>query len=410
MDKWWAEEGKRSALQDQARRHGTPLYVYDMESVQERLRRLRRALVDDGGPVQRLLFALKANPHAAIAHALAAAGVGLECVSPSEVDYARAVLAAHGRSSTWAGVEAGRPSAGVLLFTPNFAPRAEYAAAARDGTLLTLDSLYALERWPAELRGAAVALRVDPEFRAGHHEHVKTAGRVSKFGISVEDLPAAKKLADAAGARVVGLHAHAGSGIRDAALWANVAAVLARMLDVFPDVRFLDLGGGLAVVERDDDPDCKPVDLAALRAGLVELRAAAKIPASVELWMEPGRFFVAEAGALLTRVTQLKGKGDYTYVGVDCGFNSLVRPILYSSYHHIVNLDRLDAPADMHADVVGMICESGDVLGRDRRLPKATDEGDLMLIATVGAYGHSMSSAYNMREPAKEVVLFAEQQ
>jgi diaminopimelate decarboxylase/aspartate kinase len=120
--------------------------------------------------------------------------------------------------------------------------------------------------------------------------------------------------------------------------------------------------------------------------------------------MEPGRFLVAEAGVLLARVTQVKRKGGYTWVGVDAGMNSLIRPALYEAYHEIVNLSRLGDPADAVCEVVGPICESGDVLGSHRRLPLPR-EGDVLLIAQGGAYGAVMASHYNLREPAREVIL-----
>ncbi len=120
--------------------------------------------------------------------------------------------------------------------------------------------------------------------------------------------------------------------------------------------------------------------------------------------MEPGRYLVAEAGVLLARVTQTKRKGEIRYVGLATGMNSLIRPALYGAYHRIVNLSRLDQKTTMVADVVGPICETGDVLGHRRRLPE-TDGGDVFLIATAGAYGHAMSSHYNLRPPATEVLL-----
>ena len=123
-----------------------------------------------------------------------------------------------------------------------------------------------------------------------------------------------------------------------------------------------------------------------------------------ELWLEPGRYLVADAGVLLARVTQLKRKGDYRYVGVDTGMNSLIRPALYDAWHEIVNLSRCDEAADTLYQVVGPICESGDVLGSNRRLPECAD-GDVLLIAQAGAYGAAMASHYNLRAPAAEVVI-----
>jgi len=120
--------------------------------------------------------------------------------------------------------------------------------------------------------------------------------------------------------------------------------------------------------------------------------------------MEPGRYFVAESGVLLSSITQLKCKEGIMYIGIDSGFNSLIRPALYGSYHQIVNLSRLEEPPALVAEVVGNICESGDVFGHCRRLP-VSDEGDIVLIATCGAYGSSMSSHYNLRDPPKEILL-----
>src|SRR5690606_29522900 len=164
------------------------------------------------------------------------------------------------------------------------------------------------------------------------------------------------------GARVVGLHAHAGSGILDPAHWAQVARTLADAAELFPDVRILDVGGGLGVPEK---PAQEPLDLEAVSAALAEVRQAV---AGSELWIEPGRYVVAEAGVLLARVTQTKGKEGVRYVGVATGMNSLIRPALYGAYHEIVNLTRLGEPATERVNVVGPICETGDVLGLDRLL------------------------------------------
>jgi diaminopimelate decarboxylase/aspartate kinase len=162
-------------------------------------------------------------------------------------------------------------------------------------------------------------------------------------------------------------------------------------------VRVLDLGGGLGVPDRRGKPG---FDLARLD----ELLAEALGGLDVEIWLEPGRYLAAECGVLLARVTQLKSKGQYHYLGISTGMNSLIRPALYGAHHDIVNLSRLDQKADRHYRVVGPICESGDVLGESRFLP-ASEEGDIILIANAGAYGRVMSSHYNRRSPAEEVVL-----
>ncbi|MDP6414939.1 MAG: bifunctional aspartate kinase/diaminopimelate decarboxylase, partial [Gammaproteobacteria bacterium] len=166
----------------------------------------------------------------------------------------------------------------------------------------------------------------------------------------------------------------------------------------FPDVRMLDLGGGLGVPEK---PGQDALDMAALDSSVAELKSAYP---QFELWMEPGRYVVAQAGVLLTAVTQIKGKGEVQYVGVSTGMNSLIRPALYGAYHEIANLTRLGDSSEQVVNVVGPICETGDKLGTDRLLP-ACSEGDVLLVANAGAYGFVMSSNYNLREPAREVII-----
>jgi diaminopimelate decarboxylase/aspartate kinase len=163
-------------------------------------------------------------------------------------------------------------------------------------------------------------------------------------------------------------------------------------------VRILNVGGGLGVPER---PNAAPLDIAQVVDRIAQFKDAHP---EYELWMEPGRYLVAEAGVLLGRVTQTKSKGTQHFVGTNAGMNSLIRPALYGSYHEIVNLSRLDEPPALTADVVGPICETGDVIGHSRRLPE-TEEGDVLLVAKTGAYGASMSMHYNLRPPADEVVL-----
>jgi bifunctional diaminopimelate decarboxylase / aspartate kinase len=175
----------------------------------------------------------------------------------------------------------------------------------------------------------------------------------------------------------------------------SVFSALAKLTEQFTDVSVLNIGGGLGVVER---PGQQPLDLTQLNHSLQ--KAKSHHP-DLQLWMEPGRYLVAEAGVLLAKVTQVKNKGELHFVGIETGMNSLIRPALYGSYHEIVNLTRLDEPKVMRANVVGPICETGDTLGYSRWLPVCR-EGDVMLIATVGAYGRTMSSCYNLRDPAIE--------
>ncbi|MCE5232947.1 MAG: bifunctional aspartate kinase/diaminopimelate decarboxylase [Mizugakiibacter sp.] len=371
---WWRDARPRLLKLAQEL---SPRYVYHLPTVRARARALRA-----GGVVDRLYYAVKANPHPVLLRALAEEGLGFECVSPGEL----------------AAVAANVPVSAPRLFTPNFAPRADYAEALADRVLTTLDALHPLQHWGALFKGREIALRVDLGRGLGHHDKVRTGGAGSKFGLPLDQLDAFLKLADACGARLRGLHAHLGSGILDAAHWGEVYAQLASLAERIGSIEFLNVGGGLGVPAHPDD---LPLDVHAVMRHLAEVKRAYPHYA---LWMEPGRYLVAEAGVLLTRVTQDKRKGATHYLGADTGMNSLIRPALYDAWHEIANLSRLDAAPDTLYQVVGPICETGDVLGNDRRLP-ASAEGDVLLIANAGAYGAAMASRYNLREPAEETVI-----
>jgi bifunctional diaminopimelate decarboxylase / aspartate kinase len=372
---WWRH--RRAELLELAGQGA--VYVYDAGTLRSATAALRSL-----DAVDRMFYSVKANCHPDVLRVFHDAGLGFECVSAAELEHVRALFP---------GLDGSR-----LLFTPNFAPREEYRRGFELDARVTLDNLHPLREWPEVFRGREVFLRLDPGRGRGHHAHVRTAGAQSKFGLAPEQIDEILPLLAACRARVVGLHSHTGSGVRTPEAWSEAALFLAAAAERFPDVRVLDLGGGLGVPER---PGQSPLDLTALGELLRRFKAANP---RFELWLEPGRFLVAQAGVLLARVTQVKRKGEVTYVGLETGMNSLIRPSLYGAYHPIVNLSRLDEPPAWIAHVVGPICETGDILGRSRRLPP-TAEGDVLLIANAGAYGRVMSSRYNLREPAAEVVL-----
>lgn len=374
---WW--QPKRDALLALMQGRDAA-YVYDAATIAERCTRLRALAA-----VSRVSYAMKANPHPEVLRIAHTRGLGIECVSRGEVEHALASVP---------GLDARS-----MLFTPNFAGRDEYLWALECGVQLTLDNLHPLREWPQLFRGRDLFVRIDPGVGRGHHHHVRTGGERSKFGVALSETAELAQRASKAGARIIGLHAHAGSGILDVQNWVHTAEVLGELRSTFGDVRVLDLGGGLGVPDRNGG---REIDLAALDVVLATARA--RLP-GIELWLEPGRYVIAEAGVLLARVTQLKSKGASAYVGVATGMNSLIRPALYGAHHDIVNLSRSGDEAMAVFDVVGPICESGDVLGHDRTLPAATAEGDVLLIATAGAYGASMSSHYNLRAPATEIFI-----
>ena len=373
---WWAD--KRQALLGTLGTRDSA-YVYDLSQVERAARSLARLK-----SVGRVLFALKANPHPDILRRVATAGLGFDCVSLAEIEHVQKSVP---------GISPDR-----ILFTPNFAPRAEYEAALELGVHVTVDNLFVLQNWLDAFKGKNVFLRIDTGIGRGHHHHVKTAGAQSKFGIPVEELDEVARLAKTGGVTVTGLHAHAGSGVFDVGNWSQVGSVLVGLVKRFPDVKYIDVGGGLGVPDRIEGAE---LDLERLDDALAQVKAA--LP-NVTLWLEPGRYLVANAGVLLARVTQTKVKSGIRYVGVATGMNSLIRPALYGAHHEIVNLSKYGAPADISVNVVGPICESSDFLGHDRLLPECSS-GDVLLIATAGAYGHAMASRYNLREPAEEWLL-----
>jgi diaminopimelate decarboxylase/aspartate kinase len=373
---WWYH--KRAELLRAMANHNAA-YVYDRQTIRAAARALRGLR-----SVARVLYAMKANAHPRALEALRAEGVELECVSRGEVER---VL------ELFPDIEPSR-----ILYTPNFAARDEYAWALGQRLRVTVDNIYVLATWPELFSQQDIFVRVDTGAGRGHHQHVRTAGINSKFGVPVPDLDEFAQRARAVGARVVGLHAHAGSGIFNVSNWQHNGFLLAELAQRFADARVIDVGGGFGVPEKQGEAG---IDLPQLDAALAKVRAAHP---GLEIWIEPGRYLIAAAGVLLARVTQLKIKGAVRYVGIATGMNSLIRPALYGAYHEIVNLTRLGAPPEQLVNVVGPICESGDILGHDRLLPE-TQEGDVLLIANAGAYGHVMSSRYNLREPAMEVCI-----
>ncbi len=378
-DVWWHD--RRDDLLSVAK-DDSPRYVYDEATIRD-----RSTQVQSLAPMDEAFYAIKANPHPEILRILEEQGHGFECVSPGELDRVFEVLP---------NLDPDR-----VLFQPNFAAPDEYADAFERGVHVTLDNVQPLAEHPEVFADEEIFVRIDPGQGHGHHRHVRTAGAQSKFGVIPDELDRLRTAADRADTTVRGLHVHVGSGITDEDTWAALVEFLASLAGDFPDVDTLNVGGGLGVPAR---PGTPPVDFEVLNEVLTE--AAERHP-QLTLWMEPGRYLVAEAGVLLARVTQTKEKGSVQYVGLDTGMNSLIRPALYGAYHEIKNLTELEQRPSLIADVVGPICETGDVLGHNRHLPP-TSPGDVMLVSKTGAYGASMANEYNLRAPAEEVVLPSE--
>lgn len=376
---WWQAPKERERLLSLAA-VGTPRYVYHLPTVRARARALAGITAID-----RRFYAIKANSHPAVLRAIASEGFGLECVSQGELE------------RVFAEVPSLAPQ--NVLFTPSFAPRGEYEFALSRGVIVTLDNVEALRNWPEVFRGRKLWVRIDLGRGDGHHDKVKTGGKTSKFGLPLARLDEFLATARELDIRIVGLHAHLGSGVETPLHWKQVSDELGGLADQIGTVESIDIGGGLPIPYAAED---EPFDLESWATGLAEIKAA--YPA-YQLIIEPGRYLVAESGALLTRVTQVVEKQGIRRVGADAGMNALIRPALYDAWHDVANLSRLGDTLEDSFDVVGPICESSDVFGKRRRLPAATAEGDVLVFADAGAYGFSMANTYNLRDlPAEEVL------
>ncbi len=375
-EEWWQKsQDKLLALAQ----NDSSLFVYDRQTMIQSAQKLKSITA-----INRIFYAIKANDNAEVLNCFYEQALGFECVSIGELELI---------NNLFPKIEKTR-----ILFTPNFASRAEYAHAIDAGVYINLDNLHPLEHWPELFEGRELFIRLDLGIGRGHHPFVKTAGKQSKFGIAISQLPRLHALIKTHDVKVIGLHSHAGSGVMDIQNWSDTANLLAQLAAQFPKLKYLDIGGGLGVPE-------KPADtcLDTKQLGEVLMLIKDQYP-QYELWLEPGRYLVAEAGVLLAKVTQLKSKDEVNYIGLETGMNSLIRPMLYGAYHEIVNLTRLHEARTELAHIVGPICESGDVLGHARLMP-LTRESDVILITNAGAYGHTMSSYYNRRKAAQEKLL-----
>lgn len=376
---WWLKHKEQLIAFGQ--KHA-PCYVYHPEVLAKQIQELQKIK-----SIDQIFYAMKANAHPDLLKIIYDNQLRFECVSQPEIERVIELFPEIDRKR--------------ILFTPNFAHQSEYQYALNEGVILTIDNLYPLENWGELFYKKQIFLRIDPCIGAGHHKYVSTSGDESKFGITIQDIPKAKQYVLDHQIEVIGLHAHAGSGILSPQLWPDTATLLLSLVHEFPKIQAINLGGGLGVVER---PGQKPLDLDTIETQLYALKS--QFP-HIQIWLEPGRFLVAECGVILAKATQEKTKNKVRFVGIEIGMNSLIRPALYGSYHQIVNLSRLDDPHKSFAHVVGPICESSDTLGYDRMLPP-THENDIILIATTGAYGFCMSSHYNLRQPAAEKIFTVE--
>lgn len=369
-----------------------PLYVLSENRIRENFRRLRENLLKYYGKI-RIYYSAKANTNIAVLKILADEGAYLDAVSPGEVFLALK-----------SGFQPGK-----ILFTGTSVRDDELKFLINSGVTINIDSLSQLKRLLNLHTPEILSVRVNPEIGAGHHEHVITAGRNSKFGIWETDVVDAYRIALEAGVEKFGIHMHIGSGILEIEPFLLAAEKLLKIAQNVHEklgltFEFVDFGGGLGVQYRPED---KPLNInlfAERMLNLFKRRIDEYHLGEPYFCLEPGRFIVCDAGILLTRVNTLKVTPFKKFIGVDAGFNTLIRPAMYGSYHTIVVANRLHEQEEDIYDIAGPLCESGDILARDRKLPKVV-EGDLLAILNAGAYGFSMSSQYNSRPRCAEVLV-----
>jgi diaminopimelate decarboxylase len=370
-----------------ARAVGTPTYLYSAAAIRDQFRRLDGAFA---GVPHRLHYSVKANSSLAVLALLRELGAGVDIVSGGELHRAR--LAGFGAGDiVFSGVGKTERELDEAL-----AAGVRFVNVESEGELVLLDLV-------ARRRGvvAPVALRVNPEVTVDNpHEYIRTGGRGHKFGIPYDEALAAAQLAlTLRNVRLVGLDMHIGSQI---SRFQPYGAALERVLDLLArvrragaaDLRFLDVGGGLSVPYEDE----APADVEEFARGVSALVA----DTGLELVLEPGRFLVANAGVLLTRVLYRKRSGGKDYIITDAGMNDLVRPSHYKAYHHVEAVTPNGRRAV--ADVVGPVCESGDFFALDRETDDV-EPGDLVAVRSAGAYGYVMASNYNSRPRAAEVLV-----
>jgi len=367
------------------KKYATPVYVYDEDVIRHKYRELADSI---SYPKFKIFYAAKANTNIRILEILREEGAGIDAVSPGEILAAR---------------NAGfRPD--QIMFTATAASKADMKFAIGKKVLVNVDSLSQLERYGKLNPKSNVCIRINPAVGAGHHDHVITGGPDSKFGIWVGDLDQAIAIAQANKLNIVGLHQHIGSGILDVDKLINAVDVILAAAKNFEKLEFIDFGGGLGVPYS---PDQKPIDINKFGQKISEILAGFSKNYGKELLFifEPGRYLVAESGALLCTVQSIKKTPKHKFVGVDTGFNHLVRPMAYGSYHPIVNIKNAESNENELVVIAGNICESGDVFTiGDRELP-VLKEGDVLAITVAGAYGYSMSSNYNTRPRPAEILV-----
>ncbi|MFN3997436.1 diaminopimelate decarboxylase [Algoriphagus sp.] len=363
---------------------GTPLYIYDGEKITNQVKTLQEAF--SAVPL-RIKYATKALSNISILKLIRKAGAGVDAVSIEEVKL---------------GLMAGHPAEGIM-YTPSGVGFEEIREAVDLGIMINLDSLPLMEEF-GKVYGDSVpaCIRINPHIMAGGNLKISTGHKESKFGISIEQLPLILEKVSKYNLQIVGLHIHTGSDILDAEVFLQGGNVLFEAAIQFSGLKFLDFGGGFKVAYKPNDIATDVMEVGK-KVGEAFQEFCKRYGRQLELWIEPGKFLVSEAGYLLVKTNLVKESTTVTFVGVDTGLNHLIRPMMYDAYHGVYNLSNSEGKKGKY-NIVGYICET-DTIAAHRELNEVK-AGDLLVIKNAGAYGYSMASNYNSRLRPAEILIW----
>ncbi|SHF89693.1 diaminopimelate decarboxylase [Flavisolibacter ginsengisoli] len=370
-------------LVELAEKFGTPLYVYHAEKIKDQYQTLEKAFSDTHA---RFFYACKALTNINILKYVESLGAGLDCVSINEVKL---------------GLKAGFTPERIL-FTPNCVDFAEIEAGKELGVNLNIDNISILEQFGNKFGGSyPICIRFNPHIMGGGHYKMSTGHIDSKFGISVHQMRHIERIIKTTGLHVTGIHMHTGSDIKDVNVFLAGLEVMFEVAEHFPDLKFVDLGSGFKVPYHEDDVRTDVFDLGA-KVGEAFVKYTKEKGRQLEVWFEPGKFLVSEAGYFITKCNVIKQTTATVFVGVNSGFNHLIRPMMYEAYHMIENISNPFGNPRIYT-VVGNICET-DTFAWDRKLNEVR-EGDYLVFYNAGAYGFEMSSNFNSRLKPAEVLV-----
>lgn len=370
-------------LLDIAKEFGTPVYVYHAEKIREQYEKLSKAFKDCNA---RFFYASKALTNINVLKYIRQLGAGADCVSISEVRLA---------------LKAGFPKEDIL-YTPNCVDFNEVIEAKELGVRINIDNLSLLEQWGTRFKNTyPISIRLNPHIMAGGNFKISTGHVDSKFGISIHQIRHVERIVKTTKIKVNGLHMHTGSEIKDVGVFLEGLEVMFSMAEHFPELEFVDLGSGFKVPYQPDDPE---TDVVALGKRLAEVFSAFEKESGrkLQIWFEPGKYFVSQAGYFIVKANVVKQTPATVFVGVNSGFNHLIRPMFYEAYHHIENISNPNGAERIYT-VVGNICET-DTFAWDRKLNEVR-EGDFLVFFNAGAYGFEMSSNFNSRLRPAEVLV-----